>query len=257
MYQDTLCKLQAHRGVCTEAPENTMAAFRLAVEQGYDIIEFDPKFTADNVCVVLHDRTLNRTGRIAGQSLGDMPVEIKKTAFACLSDIDVGLWFDPSFCGEHIPTFSQALDYIKSAGVQGKIDNVVQSFTAEQQEILFTLLEKHGCNKIGLTCSDLNLLKIFAARFPEHPLHYDGPVSKEALDNLARFAKGHPTTVWMRLDNKLTSWNSTPPADLNYAKMIKSYGFELGIWILSDDEEMKEALILGADVVETTGSIKP
>ena len=47
MYRNTNCKLQAHRGVCTEAPENTMAAFRLAVEQGYDIIEFDPKMTKD------------------------------------------------------------------------------------------------------------------------------------------------------------------------------------------------------------------
>ena len=42
MYRNTNCKLQAHRGVSTDAPENTMAAFRMAVEQGYDIIEFDP-----------------------------------------------------------------------------------------------------------------------------------------------------------------------------------------------------------------------
>ena len=48
MYRNTNCKLQAHRGVSTDAPENTMAAFRMAVEQGYDIIEFAPKCTADN-----------------------------------------------------------------------------------------------------------------------------------------------------------------------------------------------------------------
>ena len=48
MYKNTKCKLQAHRGVSTDAPENTMAAFRLAVEQGYDIIEFDPKCTKDS-----------------------------------------------------------------------------------------------------------------------------------------------------------------------------------------------------------------
>ena len=63
------CKLQAHRGVAAEYPENTMPAFIKAYEQGYDIIEFDPKMTADHIPVVLHDRTLNRTGRIAGETL--------------------------------------------------------------------------------------------------------------------------------------------------------------------------------------------
>lgn len=54
MYRNTNCRLQAHRGVSTDAPENTMAAFREAVKQGYDTIEFDPKFTKDGVCVILH-----------------------------------------------------------------------------------------------------------------------------------------------------------------------------------------------------------
>ena len=55
--------LQAHRGVSTDCPENTMSAFRAAVRQGYDTIELDPKFTRDGACVILHDRTVDRTGR--------------------------------------------------------------------------------------------------------------------------------------------------------------------------------------------------
>ena len=42
-----MIKLQAHRGVSSEYPENTLAAFRASVEQGYDIIECDPKYTKD------------------------------------------------------------------------------------------------------------------------------------------------------------------------------------------------------------------
>ena len=53
----------AHRGVASEAPENTMAAYRLAVAQGYDVIERDPSFTKDGVCVLYHDKTLTRTCR--------------------------------------------------------------------------------------------------------------------------------------------------------------------------------------------------
>lgn len=257
MYQNTNCKLQAHRGVCTDAPENTMAAFRAAVEQGYDIIEFDPKFTKDNVCVILHDPTLNRTARVAGQKLGDEPVKIKYLNFAELADIDVGEWFNKKFVGEHIPTLSQSLDYMKAAGIEAKIDNVVQQFTPEQIELVFDIVEKHGDDRVGLTCSDLNLLARFAKRFPNNPLHYDGPVSAEALDKLAPIAEGHKTTVWMRLDNQRTAWNTTPPVDDAFSKLVHDRGFILGVWILNDEDEMQRALAFNADIVETIGGIKP
>ena len=257
MEMDLRCKLQAHRGVSTDAPENTMAAFRLAVELGYDIIEFDPKYTKDDVCVVLHDRTLNRTGRIAGKKLGDEPIKISDTTFADLSDIDVGEWFNGKFCGEHIPTFTQVLDYMKSVDMETKIDNVIQQFSEEQIQKMFDSIEKHGNDRVGLTCSDLMLLERFAVRFPKAPLHYDGAVSEEALNLLAKFSAGHKTVVWMRLDNKATAWNTTPPVSEEYATLIKSKGFLLGVWILHTDEEMQQATDLGADIVETTGGIKP
>ena len=100
-------------------------------------------------------------------------------------------------------------------------------------------------------------VKKFAERFPKAPLHYDGPVSVEALDQLSKLAAGHKTTVWMRLDNKATSWNTTPPVSHEYSKLVKSYGFLLGVWILHTDEEMQRALEFDADIVETTGGIKP
>jgi glycerophosphoryl diester phosphodiesterase len=257
MYRNTNCKLQAHRGVSTDAPENTMAAFRMAVEQGYDIIEFDPKCTKDDVCIVLHDPTLNRTGRIAGETLGEEKIKIVDKTFAELSDIDVGEWFDKKFCGEHIPTLAQALDYMKSVDIEAKIDNVVQKFTPAQIEKVFDIVEKHGNDKVGLTCSDLGLLRRYAERFPSAPLHYDGPVSEEALDTLAEFSVGHKTVVWMRLDNKATAWNKTPPVSDAYSALVKGRGFLLGVWILHTDEEMQQALAFGADIVETTGGIKP
>ena len=256
MYRNTSCLLQAHRGVCTEAPENTMAAFRLAVEQGYDIIEFDPKFTKDNVSIILHDRTLNRTGRIAGKPFSE-ETKIADLTFAQLADIDVGEWFDKKYAGEHIPTLAQALDYMKSADIEAKVDNVIQRFTPEQQDIAFDVIEKHGNGRVGLTCSDLTVLRRFAERFPTAPLHYDGPADKASLDALAAFATGHKTAVWVRQDNKRTAWCKVPPINEEISALVKSYGFLLGIWILGEETEMQEALKYGADIVETTGGIKP
>lgn len=258
MYRNTSCRLQAHRGVASDAPENTMAAFRLAVEQGYDIIEFDPKCTKDDVCVILHDRTLNRTGRIAGEKFGEEPVNIADKTFAELSDVDVGEWFDKKYCGEHIPTLAQTLDYMKSVDIEAKIDNVVQRFTESQIEMVFDIVEKHGNDKVGLTSTDLSLLERYAKRFPTAPLHFDGDVTEENLERLAGFAKGHRTYVWMRLEsNKKTAWCKALPASKERVALVKQHGFLLGIWILRTDAEMEEALLFGADVVETTGGIKP
>ena len=67
--------VQAHRGVSTEYPENTMPAFVASYQQGYPIIEFDPLFTADGECVVIHDKTVNRTCRNGGNPL---PVPTKR-----------------------------------------------------------------------------------------------------------------------------------------------------------------------------------
>ena len=116
MYKDTKCLLQAHRGVSTDAPENTMAAFRAAIEQGYDIIEFDPKYTRDGVWVVHHDMTLNRTGRVAGKAFEE-PSDIRDFTYTALADVDVGAWFAPEFAGEHIPTFTQTLDFMREKGI--------------------------------------------------------------------------------------------------------------------------------------------
>ena len=256
MYRNTDCKLQAHRGVSTDCPENTMAAFKEAVRQGYDVIEFDPKYTRDGQIVVLHDRTLNRTGEIAGKKL-DRTVNIADVDYKDLCDLDVGSWFSDKFAGERVPTLSQALDYMKSAGIEAKIDNVVQSFPPELQQKTFDIIEKHGKKgAVGLTCSDLELLEKFAVRFPGAPLHYDGPVNGEALDRLKGFSCGHDVVVWMRLDNKATSWNATPPVDERLSRLVRE-NFKLGVWILSDDEEMDRALAFKPYIVETTGGIKP
>ena len=163
----------------------------------------------------------------------------------------------PAFCGEHIPTLSQALDYMKSVGMEAKVDNVVEKFTPEQQEILFDVIERHGNGKVGLTCKHFDLLRRFAARFPAAPLHYDGDVTPETLSELASFAAGHPTTVWVRQDNKRTAWCKVAPISKEIADLIHGHGFLLGIWILGNEEEMADALQYGADIVETTGGVKP
>lgn len=95
----------AHRGFSGRAPENTLAAFELALKSGADMIECDVRVTRDGEVVAFHDRTLDRTtngkGRIENWTLKD------------LRKLDAGSWFDRKFSAERIPTLSEVLDLLK------------------------------------------------------------------------------------------------------------------------------------------------
>lgn len=95
----------AHRGWSGGAPENTLAAFRLALsEPSVYWIELDVHLSKDEVPVVIHDGTLNRTTNGKGKVS-------EKTAFQ-LSQLDAGSWFHPYYAGEPVPTLEQTLSLV-------------------------------------------------------------------------------------------------------------------------------------------------
>ncbi len=91
----------AHRGACSYAPENTLAAFRLALEQGSDGIELDAKLSKDGVVVVIHDQTVDRTTNGNGK--------VSELTFAELQTLDTGIQFAPRYVGEKVPSLEQVL----------------------------------------------------------------------------------------------------------------------------------------------------
>jgi len=86
----------AHRGASGYAPENTAAAFDLAIEMGADMIETDVQLTRDGQMVLFHDPTVERTSSGRGP-IGDY-------TYAELRELDLGAWFDWRFAGERIVT---------------------------------------------------------------------------------------------------------------------------------------------------------
>lgn len=91
----------AHRGASKEAPENTLAAFDLAWQQGADGIEADFRLTRDGRIVCLHDAS---TGRIA-----DVDLTVSAATLAELQRLDVGSWRGIRWQGERIPTLEAVL----------------------------------------------------------------------------------------------------------------------------------------------------
>lgn len=105
----------AHRGASSEAPENTLAAYRRALEIGVDAVEIDVHLSADAELVVIHESTLDRT--TDGHGL------VKDFPLAALRRLDAGRWFDARFAGERIPTLEEALDVLRSVRVIIEIKN--------------------------------------------------------------------------------------------------------------------------------------
>jgi glycerophosphoryl diester phosphodiesterase len=95
----------AHRGFSGDAPENTLAAFRKAMEVGSDMIELDVRFSKDGQVVVIHDDTLDRTTNGRG--------EVSDYTLRELKQLDAGSWFAPQFSGEPIPTLKEVLEFAK------------------------------------------------------------------------------------------------------------------------------------------------
>lgn len=92
----------AHRGASEYAPENTLAAFKLASEQGADWFELDCTLTADGEVIVIHDDDTERTTGVPGR--------VEKKTLAELQKLDAGAWKGPEFTGERLPTLAEALD---------------------------------------------------------------------------------------------------------------------------------------------------
>ncbi len=253
-----MAKLQAHRGVSSEYPENTMSAFRASVAEGYDLIEFDPKYTKDGEIVILHDPTLNRTARKNGRA-PEGEVKIVDITLAEAKEYEYGSWFAPEFEGEQIPLLTDLLDYAAEAKIKLKLDNVWEKFPENIREKMFKQIESYGdAIDLGFTCARLETLEIAAKRFPEADIHYDGPdLSAECLDKVAELARGHHLYVWVCYDNDMTKWFKGTKASIEVCDCVRRYG-ELGIWILSKREELKDTIDdFGAEVIETTGHIKP
>jgi glycerophosphoryl diester phosphodiesterase len=148
----------AHRGASAYAPEHTLAAYRLALEQGADFVEQDLAVTRDGVLICLHDPTLERTTNVE-ELFPDRAAPVTwegKTVkgwfandltLAEIKQLDAGSWFNARFSGEKIPTFDEAVALIKGkAGMfpELKTPEVYTGRDVNFEALVATALDKHG-----------------------------------------------------------------------------------------------------------------
>jgi glycerophosphoryl diester phosphodiesterase len=146
----------AHRGASGSAPENTMPAFQLAVEQGADAFELDVRLTADGVPVVLHDPTLDRTtdrsGPLAALTLGG------------LAAVDAGARFTPDggrsypFRGgaARVPTLAEVLSGFPGIPVMVEVKE-----PAAQEAVRRVILQEDAVERCVLASEQQAALQLF------------------------------------------------------------------------------------------------
>lgn len=107
-------QLIAHRGAGKAAPENTLAAFRKGAACGFLMMEYDVKLSADDVPILLHDDTLERTSNGAGRA--------GEHRYAQLAHYDFGAWHSPAYAGEPLATLYGIAAYTRANGIHSNVE---------------------------------------------------------------------------------------------------------------------------------------
>ena len=250
-------KLQAHKGVETEYPENTLPAFEAAGEQGYEMIELDLRTTKDNRIIVMHDTVINSTGRNPDGSEIKDEIRIFNITYEEALKYDFGIWFSEKFRGTKLPLFEEVLPIAKKYGITLKIDSKLKRFSEKQLRILFDMINASGVKTV-ISCWNLEIAETVMKTLPDADISFDGMTDENELKRYNRLAGKERFWVWIPIDFERASWAPREWfADDEQCCVIKKYA-KLGIWAIRDEKSFLDAAErLHPDAAETSGELKP
>jgi glycerophosphoryl diester phosphodiesterase len=222
-----------HRGASAYAPENTLAAFRRALELGADGFELDVTLSADGVPVVIHDDTVDRTTDGSGA--------VARLTLAQLKQLSAGKKFGPEFAGEHVPTLAEVF----AAFSQPAIINVeLKRDPSPGRELaakVVALIHEHQVARRVILSSfyydNLQRIKQLDAALPVGLLYSPAEplrVLRAWLNPGVRAEAHHP---YYRLINTLTR---------------RGYGAKrVNVWTVNDEADLRRLLRVRVDGVIT------
>jgi glycerophosphoryl diester phosphodiesterase len=229
----------AHRGASHDAPENTVAALKLAWKQKADAAEFDVFLSKDNVIVAIHDKD---TKRVAGVNH-----RVVEHTFTELRKLDVGRWKDEKYAGERIPRLEEMLATVPSG-----------------KRVFIEV--KCGPEIVPVLDRVLRASKLKPAQTPVISFHADViEATKKARPDLEAYwvvslkpAKGKkpPTAEQLiRRANEIGAdgldLSATETLDAAFAKKVKSAGLKLYVWTVNEVELARRMVEIGVEGITT------
>src|SRR5206468_434819 len=215
----------AHRGASSYAPENTFAAFDLAIVMGAGHIELDVHLTSDGHVVVIHDDTVDRTTDGSGP--------VTNHTLAALQTLDAGSWLRHEFTGERIPTFDDVLDRYKG---RVHVHTEIKGQSAHLSQRTVDLVRKHGMiREVTITSFQYARLEETRAYAPELST---GWLVADVTD--AVIAQGRAVGVRQICPRA----NRVTP---ELVRRLHGEGFVVRAWGVASEDLMRQVVHAGAD----------
>lgn len=277
----------AHRGASGLAPENTLAAFRRAIQYGADGIEFDLHLTRDGTVVVHHDYRLSREwARRNGRWIEDTGPAIRDMTLAEVQSYDVGRLapgsaygsrypdYEPAD-GARIPTLGEVLDLVSTsapAGFQLWVELKLAPADVEQASDPSALtrqvvreLASSGLNQQATLISFYWPALYLAQRLASGLRTGFLSAEREWLDNVGAgqsgcsswtapfdvddFGGSVPQMIKAAGGNAWSVyWQDVTPTSLAEARAL---GLQAGVWTIRQRDEIEPVLSFGVDVITT------
>ena len=233
----------AHRGASHDAPENTMAAFRLAWEQNADGIEGDFYLTKDGKIVCFHDKTTKRTA-------GGVDIDVASSTLEDLRKLDVGSWKDAKYAGEKAPTLDEVLAVVPP----GKM------FYIEIKcgpEILPALEETLGRSKVKpeqlrIISFNADVIAQAKQRLPKIKGMW---ISGYKQDKATGQWRPDQATILKTLkETKADGFNSNANFEMftpQFVAQLRAMGLEVGAWTVDKAAEARKLKEMGVTAITT------
>jgi glycerophosphoryl diester phosphodiesterase len=224
-----------HRGgffCCT--PDNTMASVRRAISNNVPIIEIDTRLSADGVCVLVHDSTIDRTTDGSGA--------VSALTVAQLKQYDAGSWFSPEFVGERIPTAAEVM-----AEARGKMILYFDLKVPGQINAITNALAQTGFNAddcwfwVYNNASDAASIR---SRLPNAKIIWEAPGNWASDPNFFTTMRN----IGVYAFDQGVYYGTVSPA---FTLAAKQCGFLVSIYTILDPDTMVRNAAAGVDFMET------
>jgi len=228
----------AHRGASAYYPENTMSAFKAAVDMNADMIELDVLLSKDNIPVVFHDERLdkktNGSGLVCDYTLSD------------LKKLDAGSWFDAKFKNERIPTLREVLEFSRNrilVNIEIKPEVVTGKEESGIVELVLDIVEE-------LRMEEVVLISSFDYRVLERLSKRENTIKSALLYEQVQSHGREPSRL--AKDYKIDAFNcSRQQLTDNWVSQLNINKIPFFIYTINDEHTMKSLIQVGAKGIFT------